>query len=253
MPRIFVGPDDVDGVRVRIGGPAALHLRRSLRVRPGETLVVVEDGRVEHGVVIELLSEAALGGRVLWSRPATGETALRTHVVQALMQRGMDDAVEALSQVGASHIHPVVTRRTVRQPDDVAADRRLRRWRVIAKEAAQLAGRARPPEVHPIATLATARQALPPDAVLYVAAPHAERPLARAAVASDRPLALAVGPEGGFDDAELEALRAGGAELAHLGARIVPSRLAGAIALCLALQRAGELDAPPAPPPKIVP
>jgi 16S rRNA (uracil1498-N3)-methyltransferase len=147
----------------------------------------------------------------------------------------------------------VLTRRTVRHPDDAGADRRLQRWRVIAREAAQLAGRAHAPEVHPITPLASACQALPRDAVLYVEAPHAECPLSSATVDPGRPLAIAVGPEGGFEKGELETLHAAGAQPVHLGARILPARLAGAIALCLALQRAGELDAPPAPPPKIVP
>jgi 16S rRNA (uracil1498-N3)-methyltransferase len=229
--------------RVRLTGRDALHLAQSRRTRVGETLVVVDSARIEHGVVVDEVSRDAVAGWIVWSREATGDPRLRTHVLQALPQRGMDDAVEALSQVGATHIHPVLSSRTVPQPGEAASLRRLERWRTIAREAAQLAGRACTPLVHPIATLEDACAALPRDAKLIAAAVYAERPLARARIDVDRPVAIAIGPEGGFDAAELDVLRRAGAALVNLGPRVLPSRLAGAIALALVLQRAGELDA----------
>jgi hypothetical protein len=60
-------------------------------------LVVVDSARMEHGVVVELVRAHTVDARVVWSRAATGEATLRTHVLQSLPQRGMDDVVEALT------------------------------------------------------------------------------------------------------------------------------------------------------------
>jgi 16S rRNA (uracil1498-N3)-methyltransferase len=141
--------------------------------------------------------------------------------------------------------------RTVPKPSDRSSQHRLERWRTIAREAAQLAGRATVPVIHPLSTLEEACSALARDAVLIATAVDAEIPMARAQIAVERPLAIAIGPEGGFDGAELATLRQHGATLVHLGPRVLPARLAGVVALALALSRAGDLDAAAVPPPKI--
>src|SRR5438132_1676001 len=75
MPRFFVPAAQVQGATAVIGGRDADHLARSLRMRPGETVVVVEEGRREHGVVLESVSPQEVGGRIVWSRDVTGEPA----------------------------------------------------------------------------------------------------------------------------------------------------------------------------------
>ena len=139
MPRFFVPAAQVQGATAVIGGRDADHLARSLRMRPGETVVVVEEGRREHGVVLESVSPQEVGGRIVWSRDVTGEPALEVHVVQAIPAKGMDETVEALALAGATAIWPVLTTRGVSRPYPRRVTTRLERWRVIAREAAQLA------------------------------------------------------------------------------------------------------------------
>ncbi|HKR99899.1 MAG TPA: RsmE family RNA methyltransferase [Candidatus Dormibacteraeota bacterium] len=248
--RVFIESSDVEGSSVRITGPAARHLDGPLRARPGELIVVVEDSRLEHGVQLKEVNRDTVLGDVVWSRPATGEPALRVHVVQAITQRGMDEAVEAMAQLGAASIRPVTTRRTVRRLDADAAQRRQSRWNAIAREAAQLAGRARAPEVLPPVALEDALTRLPNGAEIVVATLDAERPLSQRRTSSPE-VVLAIGPEGGLDPDEVRRLRAADAEEVHLGARVLPAHLAGTIALSLVLANAGDLDAPTAPAPKI--
>jgi len=61
VPRIFVEPAAVRGGRVLIDGAAARHLSASLRARAGDTLVVVEAGRTEHGVVLDDVGRCWVG------------------------------------------------------------------------------------------------------------------------------------------------------------------------------------------------
>ena len=69
------------------------------------------------------------------------------HVLQAIPAQTMDTTIEALTVAGAASIRPVVTDRTVVRPDASRSTRRAERWHAIAREAAQLAGRAAPPVV----------------------------------------------------------------------------------------------------------
>jgi len=251
MPRLFVDSSQVRGGVATVEGPDAAHLAGSLRVRPGEVIVIVESGAVEHGLRVEEVGPSRVAGRIAWTRPATGEPHLEVHVLQALPQKGMDDAVAGLAEVGAAGIWPVLTARTVSRPDGLAAPGKVARWQRIARESAQLSGRAKAPEVHPMHTLAEACRLLPAETQLIACvADESSQPLRCASVDIDRPVALVVGPEGGLDPAELEMLRARRMTPVHLGPRVIPSRLAGSIAISLLLAQIGELDTAVTPPPR---
>ena len=247
VPRFFVDTRAVRGALVHLDGDSAAHLARSLRAQPGERIVVVEDGRLEHGVLLTEVDPAAVAGRIEWTRPATGEPHLQLHVLQAIPARGMDEAVEALAVAGVRAIHPVITERGVARPGSAPARHRVERWQTIAREAAQLGGRARPPAVSPPLPLDQALSTLPSACrILACVADSAATPLRAVDVAVDAPVGCVIGPEGGLGPRDLSQLRAAGATLVHLGARIVPSRLAGFLAASLLFASAADLDAAPA-------
>ena len=251
MPRFFVAPDQIAHERATLSAADSAHLSRSLRARPGETIVVVEAGTVEHGVLLEDVTPTRVSGRVVWSRAVMGEPRLAVHVLQAVPAQAMDATVEALTEAGAASIRPVLTGRSVARPDMSRAASRLGRWQRIAWEAAQLAGRAAPPEVHPVAPLGVALQALPAgSAMLACVACTGAEPIFRAAPAPPAHVGLVIGPEGGFDGADFRLLEEARATRVHLGPRTLPSRLAGAIATALLLAAAGDLDSTAEPPPQ---
>src|SRR5947209_5941652 len=112
MPRYLIDDTAVDGDRVTITGPLAAHLRRSLRVTPGERLLVTTASAVEHGVLVEAVADATVSGRSLFTRPAGGEPRCRITVLQALV-REMDDVVAALTHAGAAAVAPIAAERSV--------------------------------------------------------------------------------------------------------------------------------------------
>jgi 16S rRNA (uracil1498-N3)-methyltransferase len=250
VPRFFVDPDQVHSGRATLLGHDANHLSRALRAAPGETIVIVEAGTVEHGLRLDEVTPSRVSGSIVWSRPASGEPRLAVHVLQAVPAQAMDATVEALTEAGAASIRPVLTHRTVSRPDPSRVIHRLERWRTIAREAAQLAGRAAPPEVHAMLPLPEALQSLPPNTQILACVISTDAmPVSNAVTAQTADVGLVIGPEGGLDDADLRALDECGATHVHLGPRTLPSRLAGAIATSLVLAAAGDLDAAAAPSP----
>jgi 16S rRNA (uracil1498-N3)-methyltransferase len=252
VPRFFVPAGAVHGGRAAVTGDDAAHLARSLRAAVGESVVVVDDAGTEHGVRLDRVGSERVEGVVEWSRPATGEPHLEVHVVQAIAKDGMDELVEALAEVGAAAIWPVTTGRTVVRLDARRAEHRVARWNAIARSAAGLAGRAAPPPVHPVRDLDTVAAALPPGTRIVACTTAATTPLSAVAPRRDQRIALCVGPEGGFDEHDLEQLRSAGAEEVHLGRRVLRARLAAVVALSAVLAQAGELDAPVAASPQAV-
>jgi 16S rRNA (uracil1498-N3)-methyltransferase len=251
MPRFFIDTSQVADDRATLIDADAEHLARSLRARPGEMIVVIAGGAVEHGVVLQEVTPSRVSGAVVWSRPVSGEPRLAVHVLQAIPAQAMDATIEALTVAGAASIRPVLTGRTVVRPDPSQASRRAERWQAIAREAAQLAGRAAPPTVSSVVSLREALEHLPATARLLACVIRSDSTAIHAAATTSSPeIALVIGPEGGLDDADLEALAAAGAAYVHLGPRTLPSRLAGAVATALLLAGAGDLDSTAEPPPQ---
>jgi 16S rRNA (uracil1498-N3)-methyltransferase len=243
MPRFFVPAGQVIAGRALITGDDAAHLARSLRAVAGERIVVADDSGMEHGVRLTSVRADEVEGTVAWSRPATGEPRVAVHVIQAIAKDGMDELVEALAELGAAAIWPVLTRRTVARPDTRRAENRVQRWQAIARSAAGLAGRGRPPVVHALRELATVPAALPPATRLLACSVDAPMPLSQLDP-PPRPgdtVAVVIGPEGGLDPVDLEALRAVGATPVHLGPRVLRARLAGVVAVSLLLAQAGDM------------
>jgi 16S rRNA (uracil1498-N3)-methyltransferase len=245
VPERFFIDGAVDaGSGMAVAGALAHHLARSLRLRPGDTIVAVDGSGREHGVRLRTVTAALVEGDLTWSREATGEPRLRVTVVQALPRERMEDCIDVLVEAGAVEIRPVRTERAVSRPPDDRVAPRLRRWQAIATESAQLSGRGIIPLVHAPTSLADGLAALTAGARVIACTFESSTSMATLEVDSSRPLALCIGPEGGFGEADLESLRAAGAELVHLGPRVLRTRYAGAVATALLLARAGDLDAP---------
>lgn len=240
MIRIRV--DDLEDDRLEVVAAAAHHLATVLRLTAG-AVVQAFDGRgterpmriaeVRPGVVV---LEAA-GERVVRSRGPLELTVLQSLAKGDKLPR----VVRAVTELGATRIGLVVTRRTVaRPPRERAAGLALRLSR-IASESARQCRRADVPEVRGPESLETWLGAgLPPT---RLAAWEKESVPLADALPDERPAGIAVliGPEGGFDPVEVERIRAAGFATISLGPRILRTETVAA-ALCAILQfRYGDL------------
>jgi 16S rRNA (uracil1498-N3)-methyltransferase len=127
-------------------------------------------------------------------------------------------------------IQPLVTARSAPLPPGERGDRRLAHWRSIAIAACEQCGRNRVPEVSPPQAVTEWLGAWAGSGIVF--APDAERSLA-ALVQPAAPLALLVGPEGGFDGRELRAARARDFHPVRLGPRVLRTETAAAAALAV--------------------
>ncbi|HWF57595.1 MAG TPA: RsmE family RNA methyltransferase [Candidatus Dormibacteraeota bacterium] len=251
MPdRFFIDAEAASPAGVVLEGSLAKHLARSLRMRAGDSIVVVDPHGHEHGVVLRIVGADRVAGDIAWSRSATGEPRLRVTVLQALPRERMEDCVDVLVEAGAAEVRPVITERVVSRPSGDRLPHRVHRWQAVATESAQLAGRGTIPRVHAPVALADALAALAPDAQLLACTFDGERSIVDADVDLRRPLGLCIGPEGGFGERDLDTLRRAGADTVHLGARILRTRYAGAVACALLLARSGDLSEPLAAAPR---
>ena len=205
-----------------LAGPEAHHLIHVMRARPGTEVVLFDASGCEFAARVERVGRADITLAVLARYEVDRELPIRLTLGVSLpkgdRQRWLvDRAVE----LGVARLVPLVARRGVAQPSAEPPER-LRRAVI---EAAKQCGRNRLMEIAPGEPLEDFLRTAGNFAARWLAHPGGS---ALAAALADLPqldrekeIALAVGPEGGFTDAEVESARSAGWQVIDLGARIL--------------------------------
>lgn len=235
MARFFVDPAAVQGDLVTLVGDDAHHAATVLRLKPGEPVTVLDGrGRVL-ACVAEAVEKKAVALRVTGEAHAAPPPVAVT-LYQALPKGDkLELVIQKATELGAARIVPVAAARSVVKIDPAKAEAKRARWQAIAREAAEQSERATVPAVE--APVPLKGVALPPGTLgLVLAEREGARTLPRELPAEPPAgLALFVGPEGGWDPAELAALAALGAIPVSLGPRILRTETAGLAALAIVM------------------
>lgn len=163
----------------------------------------------------------------------------RLHVLQALPKgRKLDEVIQALVELGVERITPVVAERSVLRLTSEKRKRAHRRWRAVARAAAAQSRRAWLPVVSGPVDVEAAATSLARARVGGVAAhvgASTSLAVALAALPADTSeVAVAIGPEGGWTEAEVDHWRRGGLEAITLGPSVLRTEHA-AFGACAAI------------------
>jgi 16S rRNA (uracil1498-N3)-methyltransferase len=235
IPRLFTEEALSVGAEVEASPGQAHHLGTVLRRAAGDPVRLFNAGSGEHAATIAFLrkdrARFAVGARL---RPPAPEPELRL-LVAALKRDAMDWLVEKATELGAMRIQPVLTRRTVADRANAA------RLSAIARGAAEQCERLSVPEVPEAMPLHRVLDAWDGAKLVVAMERSAAAPLKQAAAGLAAPLALLVGPEGGFEGAELDDLRRRPFVVpAALGPRILRAETAAVAGLAALQALAGD-------------
>ncbi len=234
-PRLFVTGPLHDGAQVTLDGVQAHYLARVMRVSPGDAVILCDNvtgewaARVaqsgKRDVVLDVVEKLRPREQVpdFWLCPAL------------LKKDRFDLVLEKASELGAARIVPVLTRRCV--ADKLNPERAT----TILTEAAEQCARTVLPELADLAKLDALLREWPQGRALYFADEQGGEPAATAFAAHPGPAALLIGPEGGFDEAEREAVRAHPqARPISLGPRVLRGETAAIAGMALWMGTCGD-------------
>jgi 16S rRNA (uracil1498-N3)-methyltransferase len=224
--------EDFSGNHAALTGQHANHLVRVLRARIGQEFDISTGGVVRRGRIATVQDgrvEFELGEEVT-AAPVPDVTLL----MAVFKFDRMEWAIEKCTELGVSRIVPVICRRTDAHLAS-AATKRADRWRRLALQAAEQSRRTAPPEMAAPIKLQDAANATT-VASRIVLAESEEKILLRDVLASraDDEIALAIGPEGGWVEDELQFFRKAGWISASLGSTILRAETAAIAAVAIA-------------------
>lgn len=236
--RLFVAAPLAPGASVALDKAQGHYVANVLRLKAGAELLAF------NGMDGEWLVRVAAEGRrdvsltcVERTRPQ-GRPGDIHYLFAPLKSARLDYMAQKATEMGASRLVPVLTRRT--QVSRVNLDR----LRANAVEAAEQCGLLWVPEIAAEEKLEAAIGRLEPGRILVFCdedAPLADPVAALSSLPAGSPLAVLIGPEGGFDEAERRML-AGRAHILRLslGPRIMRADTAAVAALALVQAVAGD-------------
>jgi 16S rRNA (uracil1498-N3)-methyltransferase len=235
--RLFVDHALGAGERVVCTPEQASYLRSVLRLSDGDEILIF-NGR--DGEWRARLSEAGKRGAVLEAqalvRAQAGGPDL--HYLFAPLKRArLDYMVQKATEMGVARLTPVLTRHTVAERVN------LDRMRANVIEAAEQCGILRVPEIDEPVKLAAALETWNPGRRLIFCDEGAAQasPLAALAALPPGPVAVLIGPEGGFSPDERAMIRARPETVAlSLGPRIMRADTAAVAALALVNAALGD-------------
>ena len=233
MYQFFVEPGQIQGRRIIITGSDVNHIRNVLRMKPGEEIAVSNgtDGR-EYRCGIESFTEDEVICSLRFVKEDGVELPSRIHLFQGLPKADkMELIVQKAVELGAYEVIPVAARRCVVRLDEKKAASRISRWQGIAEAAAKQSRRGIIPQVHPVMNMREAvayAHAMEVKLIPYELAEnmgHTKEILEAVKPGTD--IAVFIGPEGGFEQEEIELAMAAGIEPVTLGRRILRTETAG--------------------------
>jgi 16S rRNA (uracil1498-N3)-methyltransferase len=222
--------DEWSGETAAITGQNARHLAQVLRAKIGQTFELAGGGQLRLGTISQISDERvtfALGAQVEAAR-------IHREITLALAVFKFDRlewAIEKTTELGVARIVPVIAQRTDAHLAK-AAEKRLERWRRIAHEASQQSRRMTEPEIAEPKTLKEFLAAEVTGTPIVLS--ENERGTSLSDLVDSAAVTLAIGPEGGWTEAEEQSLRNAGWEAATMGPTILRAETAAIAAVTLA-------------------
>ena len=238
MYHFFVEESRINENRIYVDGADYNHIRNVIRLKNGdEVMISVRNTQISDAVrnfmcgLSEYTDNDVVFDIIDRDVPDT-ELPCQVILYQGLPKSDkLELIIQKAVELGVSQIVPVAMKRSVVKLDDKKAAAKLPRWNAISESAAKQSKRSLIPEVRPVMSYALAvREAAGCDICFVPYENENGMAETRRLVSSITPgnrVAVFIGPEGGFEDDEIEAARKLGMHTITLGKRILRTETAG--------------------------
>ena len=232
MPRFFVDRSQVQGEEIVIQGNDVNHIKNVLRMRPGDELSLSDGEGMDYFCKISSIERDEVRVNIENSWNSYVELPVKLYLFQGLPKGDkMELIIQKAVELGVYEIIPVRTKRAIVKLDDKKESKKIARWQQIAEGGAKQSGRGLIPEVKSVMNFAEAlKYAASLDAALipYEKAEGIEKTREIVhGLKGKQSVAVFIGPEGGFDETEIEAAMSAGVSPVTLGRRILRTETAG--------------------------
>lgn len=242
MTRFFVEPNHMLADEIMLEGENAAHAK-VLRLKIGEQVLVCDGQGNECLCQVTQVDNKMYTLSVSQRGASNSEPKVEVSIYMALPKADkLEHVIQKSTELGVYEIVTFPTSRCVSRPDEKSLQKKLERWQKIAASAAEQSGRGRIPRVVVLSNYEAAleRAKMADLTIVFYENEHAttlHHALSNQAFSS---ASLISGPEGGFEEWEIEQAKDAGISVCTLGTRILRCETAPLCALSAVMYHAGE-------------
>jgi 16S rRNA (uracil1498-N3)-methyltransferase len=230
LQRITIEPTQIQANNITLTAEQQHYLSRVIRLKNGDTFNAID------GTGKLYSCQLATGtAEIVETIIAVDRQLDRSIILICALPKGnnFDDIVRACTELGVTSIIPALSDRTLLQP----SPQKLQRWRKIAQEAAEQSERYLIPTIAEPEPLKTIFGQLPTPSQKYLCEARGEYPhllnCLQSTQVDDTPIVVAIGPEGGWTDLEIQLAIENNFQLVSLGQHILRTITAPIVALSI--------------------
>ncbi|WP_394925674.1 16S rRNA (uracil(1498)-N(3))-methyltransferase [uncultured Robinsoniella sp.] len=239
MYHFFVSPTQIGEKEIIIKGEDVNHIKNVLRMNTGEQISISsgQDNKEYRCEITEYDTNAVLT-KIMWVEETGMELSSKIYLFQGLPKNDkMELIIQKAVELGVYEIIPVATRRAVVKLDAKKEEAKRKRWNSISTSAAKQSKRTVVPEVTRVMGFKEAVSyagKLDIKLIPYELASGMEQTKEVInKIQKGQSIGIFIGPEGGFDESEVEAAKEAGAMPITLGKRILRTETAGMTVLSI--------------------
>lgn len=239
MYHFFVKPSQINDRTVIITGDDVNHIRNVLRLRAGDEVSISNgaDGR-EYRCGIETVEPDKVTCSVRFIRENGVELVSQVYLFQGIPKGDkMEQIIQKTVELGVYEIIPVEMRRCIGRIDPGKEAAKLARWQAISEAAAKQSKRGVVPNIKGVMNFDEALdyardmdiKLVPYELESIISGSSAMNETRKAidSIKDNQSIAIFIGPEGGFDESEVDRAVGSGAKPITLGRRILRTETAG--------------------------
>lgn len=242
MHHFFVTPEDVREKQIIITGTDVNHIKNVLRMKCGEELLVSDGQGKDYCCRIVEFSQEAVIADITEETFAGTELSAELYLFQGLPKSDkMEFIIQKAVELGVKEIIPVTTKRAVVKLDEKKAAKKTERWQAISESAAKQSRRGVIPQIHPVMRFEEALDYAGMFDVNLIPYENfkdmRETEKVLSMIRRGMKIGIFIGPEGGFDEGEVELAMSHKVHPISLGKRILRTETAGLAILSVLMFR----------------
>ena len=239
MYNFFVNDECRQGDRYIISGADHNHIKNVLRMKVGDTILISANGKSDL-CEIETIDNDEIIAPIIEEDYQNTELPLQIHLFQGLPKSDkMELIIQKAVELGVYSITPIEMRRCIVKLDDKKKKSKQTRWQSISESAAKQSKRNLIPEINETISYKAALDAAKELDLLLVPYENEDGILSTKEALKElkkaKSVGIIIGPEGGFDEGEIEAAKNAGGRIISLGKRILRTETAAitAVGMCM--------------------
>lgn len=245
MHKFFVSRENIKENSILIIGDDVKHIGKVLRLKTGSEINVSDGQGLEYICLIDSIDKNEVICTVKESFQNETESPISITLFQGLPKsQKMDLITQKGVEIGIAEIKTVISKRVIVKTDTKDISNKIERWNKISLEASKQSGRGKLLEVKSPVSFKEAIDSISKFDLVVMPYENQEG-IGLRKVLQENPLckniAIFIGPEGGFEDEEVEYARSKGVHTVTLGPRILRTETAGFVASTIILYELGDI------------